>query len=230
MEQLECLAQWKDGSLRYLMRYWAVYSTKAPLVTRTATSFTIKFNRCRRPPLCRRFYFLQRLHLLWRTDRHNFQPAFLLAQSGDATCSGLTSPTYEGSRTLKLTPKVCDRLDNARLSKWKWMWRKRSMCFFWMISGESDSRKCHYPSWFLAHNRWQTLDGRWSCNPHKNTTLRIINIAANGTVSSLAGPYFSNGGSTELLLLFPQKNWFVNSHVFIWKFLIFFFHSERPRP
>ena len=66
-----------------------------------------------------------------------------------------------------------------------------------MISGESDSRKCHYPSWFLAHNRWQTLDGRWSYNPHKNTTLRITNIAAHGTVSSSAGPSFSSGGSSS---------------------------------
>ena len=71
------------------------------------------------------------------------------------------------------------------------------MCFFSMISGESDSRKCHYPSWFLAHNRWQTLDGRWSYNPHKNTTLRITNIAAHGTVSSSAGPSFSSGGSSS---------------------------------
>ena len=71
------------------------------------------------------------------------------------------------------------------------------MCFSSMISGESDSRKCHYPSWFLAHNRWQTLDGRWSYNPHKNTTLRITNIAAHGTVSSSAGPSFSSGGSSS---------------------------------
>lgn len=62
--------------------------------------------------------------------------------------------------------------------------------------GESDSRRCHYPSWFLAHNRWQTLDGRWSYNPHKNTTLRITNITAHGTSSS-TGPAFSSGGSTN---------------------------------
>jgi hypothetical protein len=34
-------------------------------------------------------------------ERHR-SVTILLAQSGDATCSGLTSPT-EGSRTLKLT-------------------------------------------------------------------------------------------------------------------------------
>ena len=40
------------------------------------------------------------------TDRQHRSPMILLAQSGDATCSGLTSPT-EGSRTLKLTKGMC---------------------------------------------------------------------------------------------------------------------------
>jgi hypothetical protein len=31
----------------------------------------------------------------------------------------------------------------------------------------------------LAHNHWQTLDGRWTYNLHKNQTLRIVNVSSN---------------------------------------------------
>ena len=50
--------------------------------------------------------------------------------------------------------------------------------FVFVIAVEADGRgrNCRYPSWFLAHTHWQTLDGRWTYNLHKNSTLRITNI------------------------------------------------------
>ena len=142
-EQLECLAQWKDGSLRYLM---------GRLQHQGATSDEDRY-RCFvyekiQPPPPSTSSSLSPLLLPSTSsstsagERHNRQPTFLLAQSGDATCSGLTSPT-EGSRTLKLTKGM----RNARgvllkrfLSKWKWIpgriWWKRSRKMF--VSSTTD--------------------------------------------------------------------------------------------
>ncbi|KAI9551902.1 hypothetical protein GHT06_022237 [Daphnia sinensis] len=160
-EQLECLAQWKDGSLRYLMgrlqhqgatsdedryRCFVYEKIQAPSSSQSSSS-SLTLPAGSGPAS-------------GSTERHR-PVTILLAQSGDATCSGLTSPT-EGSRTLKLT------------------------------KAEADGRKCHYPSWFLAHNRWQTLDGRWAYTLHKNSTMRIINntTTAHVTATIIGGPSF----------------------------------------
>lgn len=96
-EQLECLANWKDGSLRYMMgrvqhvgatsdedRYRCFVYEKIQSGSNSAGSAASQSSS-------------------GTTDRH--RNTILLAQSGDATCSGLTSPT-EGSRTLKLTKGI----------------------------------------------------------------------------------------------------------------------------
>lgn len=71
-------------------------------------------------------------------------------------------------------------------------------CFIFLA--EADGRKCHYPGWFLAHNRWQTLDGRWTYALHKNSTMRIINntTSGHGTVTSaiVGGPSFGAGSAS----------------------------------
>lgn len=63
-------------------------------------------------------------------------------------------------------------------------------------------RNCRYPAWFLTHTHWQTLDGRWTYNLHKNSTLRITNITqqqpqphgnAGSTPSSNPHPFSSSG-------------------------------------
>lgn len=46
------------------------------------------------------------------------------------------------------------------------------------ISVEAEGRRYRYPSWFVAHSHWHTLDGRWSYSLHKNVTLRIANVSA----------------------------------------------------
>ena len=77
------MAVWKDGSLRYLM---------GKLQHQSATSDEDRY-RC--------FVYERLSQSVPMAVRDPHRPTFLLAQSGDATCSGLTSPT-EGSRTLKL--------------------------------------------------------------------------------------------------------------------------------
>ncbi|XP_046631186.1 uncharacterized protein LOC124311002 [Daphnia pulicaria] len=158
-EQLECLAQWKDGSLRYLM---------GRLQHQGATSDEDRY-RCFvyekiQPPPSSSSLLLSGGSGSPPAPAERHRPVtILLAQSGDATCSGLTSPT-EGSRTLKLT------------------------------KAEADGRKCHYPSWFLAHNRWQTLDGRWTYALHKNSTMRIINNTTSGHATLSSAAVIGGGG------------------------------------
>jgi hypothetical protein len=65
------------------------------------------------------------------------------------------------------------------------------VCFF---IAEADGRKCHYPSWFLAHNRWQTLDGRWTYALHKNSTMRIINNTTSGHATLSSAAVIGGGG------------------------------------
>ena len=82
--------------------------------------------------------------------------------------------------------------------------------FLLLFIAEADGRKCHYPGWFLAHNRWQTLDGRWTYTLHKNSTMRIINntTSGHGTLTSavvLGGPSFGAAGSASVDSRMEQK-------------------------
>ncbi|CAH0387720.1 unnamed protein product [Bemisia tabaci] len=76
VEELECLADWKDGSSRYLV---------GRLEHKTASSDEDKY-RC----------------FMWEVNTENGNHFYQVAQSGDASCSGILSPT-EGSRTIKLS-------------------------------------------------------------------------------------------------------------------------------
>lgn len=75
VEELVCLANWKEGSMRYLV---------GKLHHKMATSDEDKY-RC----------------FVYEKNKEMEHIGFQLAQSGDATCNGLA--TVEGSRTLKLT-------------------------------------------------------------------------------------------------------------------------------
>ena len=81
MEELVCLATWKDGSTKYLV---------GKLYHKMATSDEDRY-RC----------FVYEQH-----HQHNHHQIYQVAQSGDATCNGLPSAT-EGSRTMRLTTSKC---------------------------------------------------------------------------------------------------------------------------
>lgn len=74
VEQLECIGEWKEGSVRYLV---------GKLQHIAAKTDEDKY-RC--------FVF----------EKMKDDSGYQIAQSGDATCDGIFSPT-EGSRTMKLT-------------------------------------------------------------------------------------------------------------------------------
>jgi hypothetical protein len=77
-EELECQAVWKDGAFHYMVaRLWHAH----------AATDEDKF-RC---------FVLDHV-----ANANATAPVLHMAQSGDATCNGLTSPR-EGSRTLTFT-------------------------------------------------------------------------------------------------------------------------------
>lgn len=76
VEELVCLAVWKEGNTRYLV---------GKLYHKTATTDEDRY-RC----------------FVYDRGLQDGRVTYDVAQSGDATCSGLLSPT-EGSRTMRLT-------------------------------------------------------------------------------------------------------------------------------
>lgn len=87
MEELECLATWKEGSSRYMV---------GKVHHRHATTNEDRF-RC--------FVYEKTAPATQQNGASHMQPAddidYRVAQSGDATCNGLFSAT-EGSRTMTL--------------------------------------------------------------------------------------------------------------------------------
>lgn len=123
VEELECLADWKDGSSRYLV---------GRLEHKTASSDEDKY-RC----------------FMWEVNTENGNHFYQVAQSGDASCSGILSPT-EGSRTIKLS-RTAEGSHHHR-----------------------SGAECRFPGWLTEKHVWHTLDHSRSYhfNPH-NTTFRV---------------------------------------------------------
>ncbi|XP_061381591.1 uncharacterized protein LOC116776565 [Danaus plexippus] len=79
VEELVCLATWKEGSTRYLVGQISQVQRRNSIASDEDTY------RC----------FIYK-------GQHGEKSTYIIAQSGDATCNGLSSPT-DGSRTMKLT-------------------------------------------------------------------------------------------------------------------------------
>lgn len=122
VEELVCLAWWKDGSTRYLV---------GQLQHKMATSDEDRY-RC--------FVYERNYNKAGRGV------AYDVAQSGDATCNGLLSPT-EGSRTMRLTK---------------------------VESHHHGTSSCRFPSWLTEHHQWHTLDHAKTFHfSPRNATLRV---------------------------------------------------------
>ncbi|XP_052749112.1 uncharacterized protein LOC113514431 [Galleria mellonella] len=80
IEELVCLATWKEGSTRYLVGKIAQVQRRNSIVSDEDTY------RC----------------FIYKGQHSDKSMTYYIAQSGDATCNGLSSPT-DGSRTMKLT-------------------------------------------------------------------------------------------------------------------------------
>ncbi|KAJ0182986.1 hypothetical protein K1T71_000962 [Dendrolimus kikuchii] len=80
VEELVCLATWKEGSTRYLVGQISQVQRRIPIQSDEDTY------RC----------------FIYKGQHSDKSMTYNIAQSGDATCNGLSSPT-DGSRTMKLT-------------------------------------------------------------------------------------------------------------------------------
>ncbi|KAI8433363.1 hypothetical protein MSG28_015404 [Choristoneura fumiferana] len=80
MEELVCLATWKEGSTRYLV------GKISQVQRRNAVASDEDTYRC----------------FIYKGQHSDKSMTYYIAQSGDATCNGLSSPT-DGSRTMRLT-------------------------------------------------------------------------------------------------------------------------------
>ncbi|CAG4967798.1 unnamed protein product [Colias eurytheme] len=80
VEELVCLATWKEGSTRYLVGQISQVQRRNSIASDEDTY------RC----------------FIYKGQHSDKSMSYIIAQSGDATCNGLSSPT-DGSRTMKLT-------------------------------------------------------------------------------------------------------------------------------
>nr|XP_049707272.1 uncharacterized protein LOC110382384 [Helicoverpa armigera] len=94
VEELICLATWKEGSTRYLV------GLISQVQRRNSISTDEDMYRC----------------FVYKGTHADKSVSYSIAQSGDATCNGLTSPT-EGSRTMKLT-NIDDEHNRCHFPSW----------------------------------------------------------------------------------------------------------------
>ncbi|XP_050524279.1 uncharacterized protein LOC126895962 isoform X1 [Daktulosphaira vitifoliae] len=119
VEELLCLATWKDGSTKYMIGK----------LEHTPTSTDEEKYRC---------------FVVGKSTGNSFE----MAQSGDATCNGMSSPT-DGSRTMKF-----HRVENNH-------------------HHHGSGSGCRYPSWLTEHHTWHSLNhGHVYHFSPRNGTLR----------------------------------------------------------
>ncbi|KAJ8706340.1 hypothetical protein PYW08_010966 [Mythimna loreyi] len=94
IEELICLATWKEGSTRYLV------GLISQVQRRNSISTDEDMYRC----------------FVYKGQHADKSVTYNIAQSGDATCNGLTSPV-DGSRTMKLT-NVDDEHNRCHFPSW----------------------------------------------------------------------------------------------------------------
>ncbi|KOB67952.1 Uncharacterized protein OBRU01_16791, partial [Operophtera brumata] len=155
LEELVCLATWKEGSTRYLVGQISQVQRRNALASDEDTY------RC----------------FIYKGQHSDKSMTYNIAQSGDATCNGLSSPT-DGSRTMKLTNSessmtynivqcgdaTCNGLssptDGSRTMK--------------LTNSDDEHNRCHFPGWIVDHHKWFSLDHSHQYHfTTKNATLKF---------------------------------------------------------
>ncbi|VVC87866.1 unnamed protein product [Leptidea sinapis] len=93
VEELVCLASWKEGSTRYLVGQISQVQRRNSIASDEDTY------RC----------------FIYKAQHGDKSMSYIIAQSGDATCNGLSSPS-DGSRTMKLTTTGSWNITNGSAS------------------------------------------------------------------------------------------------------------------
>lgn len=120
--------------------------------------------------------FSGRCFLYEEKSHHQGKMIYLLAQSGDPTCNGLTTVS-EGSPTIKLIKgKLCEW--NVFQDK-KWL-LSFVFSYFFLSTVDKEHGRCKYPAWVTQHHDWHSLNGTKSYHfTNKNATLRVKMQAQN---------------------------------------------------
>lgn len=153
MEEVECIAGWKEGSYRFLVGR-VHHSNGIPMSTEDRFKCFIYERTTSQRQL--------------KVSGASGDVEYKVAQSGDATCSGLFSP-LEGSRTMILKKgtyraRTATAMAVARIER-----------SFGLT--ETLETKCSFPLWLTEYQRWRTLDhGKTFTFPHhhSNSTLKLV--------------------------------------------------------
>lgn len=178
-EELQCLATWKEGSARYLVG--KVHHSHATSNEDRFRCFVYEQVNAHSANSLAGNGLALGLGLGLGMDEeamgamgamggmgrgHDAGVVFRVAQSGDATCNGLSSD-MEGSRTMTLYKAEA-----------------------------TAPPRCKFPGWLSAHPHWHTLDYRRSYSLHqKNTSLKISNSTAGSDMDDVERDGGGRGGS-----------------------------------
>lgn len=102
---------------------------------------------------------------------------YLLAQSGDPTCNGLTTVS-EGSPTIKLIKGNCASERSFKIKNDYGIFC--IFVLFILLTVDKEHGRCKYPAWVTQHHDWHSLNGTKSYHfTNKNATLRVKMQAQN---------------------------------------------------
>lgn len=117
---------------------------------------------------------MSRCFLYEEKTHHQGKVAYLLAQSGEPTCNGLTTVS-EGSPTIKLTKGIQNSSINFICPYIRYLWDDefiKTLGFGFAVDKEHN--RCKYPSWITEHHDWRSLDGTKVYHfTNKNATLKV---------------------------------------------------------
>lgn len=106
---------------------------------------------------------------IYQRSTENGKTIYNVAQSGDATCTGLDPTNFEGSRTMKLITgnfrSFIRQIDPNLIS----------CCQLFHFLVDDQHKRCKFPEWITSHHTWLSLDHRKTYRfSQRNATLKIL--------------------------------------------------------
>lgn len=156
---MECIAGWKEGSYRFLVGR-VHHSNGIPMSTEDRFKCFIYERTTSQRQI--------------KGSGTSGDVEYRVAQSGDATCSGLFSP-LEGSRTM-----ILKKGKGLLIIDWWHIGFERTPSVIWYVLSlfaDTFETKCSFPLWLTEYQKWRTLDhGKTFTFPHhhNNSTLKLV--------------------------------------------------------
>lgn len=163
MEELICLAVWREGSTRYMVGRVLQQDRRSSHPTDEEQY------RC---------FIYERVN--HQMNGYHSGITYNIAQSGDASCTGLQNAN-EGSKTIKLT--------TGTLTPILYFLHRAN---FISVLVDDHHNRCRFPIWLTEHHTWHSLDHRLSYQfSQRNATLKVKKDTSynSGSSSSSSLPY-----------------------------------------